>query len=1859
MKSNILLNKFYMKEKKIAKSILLLIAMMLCSDILYAQPTVSTSSKIYPFRFHNNKNSGNYYVVPTSNAANAKVKTSNNNVTGSDYYWFVVRNDDDSYSFIHLMSGYYLNYPEGLCSSYNDQNRQNVSLSSTLSKYSITANSGHYYIAPFCQRSYHMEPNNGNGNNLNFYNVDNRDEARWDFVAGSEIELFRSLSDFAISGADVINVLGNTAYSHTNSSCSEYFQFTLNSTTYYKTSLTAAATTSAPSSTTDGVSYTWTLNGISTQYATINNNSGVINYSQYVPNDVTATVKVTATHGETSLTVSKQVTFKARLIPTTLFFNSSALNMTSTTLSLPDVSLTAGESPILGTVTYSSNNTGCVSVSNTGELTINGAGTAKITASYAGNTTYAPSSATMTITVVNIPALDETVLSDMTITPSSQTLDLGEQVTYTVSESLNNIHRTCQAYTTITTNGNNYYKVENNYQAAAPITNEDGTPVRFTSFNWSVADGTAYFTLDPYYSATSNQVTLTRSEQKTASNKTFAISVTGVYGGQEKTASATVTIPATMVDLTALHAGEAINVGISESESMEGHYTWEPNYDAAGAPYKVFTYTSGSTNVATVDAEGTVTGVGAGTTTITIQSIKMDGTNGVSCNVTVNVSINAPEISIASDGTVTITHPVSDVQIRYTTDGSNPTASTGTVYSGTFTATNEQVVKAVAVSNNIASPVASKQYITSGISGSKVILNDFEDHNWAYYKGREGVKVGTAADAPDYNVKYKYTLYSPDPRNVKITYRGYNTENNTILLGNTTTATTAVNVTPKVSNSETENTFVYYKTLEKFVIGYFTDNADWNGIPDDTTKENYPYTVISNPFSVRPSTGSGDSKKYYGFAGWKIISGGKYIGRGNGGTYTAASDGDVLGLDELIHFVNLDADVTYTPNCTSAEIVLEATWAEATVWGGHEAHSFTGGTYETNFIVADNNIGSITQSSPCTIIGMYPDGTGNNSGSRTITGLTVTTTSTTDPYDRSNCVKVEWIRHGNGTFDANGRNMTMGRGIISSSNSGNTAQGYVYGINTKNRNAVNTVKVESGYYSVITNINNKAAAATNAINCYTILGCDYDRAQANYYLPNDEATNSDLHPYNTKLRSSKISGANGGPDLERSAGQLYLRSLIKSGVFGFGSDNKEYYFHAYTHNGQRYIEMEGGYIQGNIKGGSEDSYDQHLQRAMSIRMRNGRVDEQIGCGSTSNPCSGDRMAVVTGGRIGGWIAPGSNCSSGSTTSTSNKGATNGTSYVYFGGTAEINSHQFGTTDPSLFYQSTGGAIYGSGLGYQTTDRTGEMTLGSNVVFADDAYCERGIYGGGAIGQTLTTANIFILGGRVGRGVGQINVAKGTPFDVPAGVYGGACNRGGENSFIYMDGGIVESGIYGGSNYSGTMTGNTNVKIVGGQVGTSTTSANVHGGGYGASTIVSGNVDVTLGTKTGEDDVTYTTSGDAVIYGDVYGGSALGKVNGTTANGSLHTNVTLNAGTIHGSLYGGGLGNNTTAANVYGNVQVTVYGGSVKKTNVDGSGGVYGCNNINGAPQRNVTVDIYGTDPAPAEGQYALDAVYGGGNRANYNYDVYQNPEVTVHNCNNSIEYVYGGGNAASVKNTYVTIYGGNKIGNVFGGGNGVNGAADVTGNSGTYVMIYGGTIGNVFGGSNQNGSITGPISVNVATLAETGSPCPIAIDNVYGGGNMAPSKAGNVTVDCFDGKIKDIYGGANDADVTGNISLTINGGNFGRIFGGNNTGHTVKGNVTVNVTKALSCGLNVDYVYGGGNAAAVGENEDTRQVSVTVGGGVHVNKMVFGGGLGETAVLNGNTHVQIKGTGTRVDGNVYGGGNGAKVTGNTDVIIGE
>ena len=1133
----------------------------------------------------------------------------------------------------------------------------------------------------------------------------------------------------------------------------------------------------------------------------------------------------------------------------------------------------------------------------------------------------------------------------------------------------------------------------------------------------------------------------------------------------------------------------------------------------------------------------------------------------------------------------------------------------------------------------------------TGVSGGTVTIDDREDHTWTYYSG-----VDASVDGGNYNSDYAGKLYSPNPRNVKITYKANG---------------------GAVSIDESETEFVYYKTLE-----------------EGTTSGQYPYTVISNPFSKRPNG--------MGFGGWRIKEGADYI--------SGYADEAILPLDADIVFTNLPYP---SVNCTSAEIELEATWVSLNnivrrTQTGNYTYSTTGGTYETNILVIQSNqTGTITTSSPVTIMMVEPDGSADYRGTYTFTGNITP--------NNNGVTKIEFTRwNSQNTVNAGYRNLWIGRGMTTTSRCANLITGY-NGTGSV-ASPQYSIKVESGIYQYFDfykghstydsgTSNTGFTVSGTAANAKITMGNDYDRAKgANATLEfiygpmfgysgsfSDRGNRDNKHTLDLTVKSGTIGSTffmedtNTATYLQGGAGQcMYLSSA--------GSQ---------TNVGTRNVIIEGGDICSI--GGGIDSYNNapsnnntpntttnYERLSFNLRIKGGTIHGNVYGGAAKSPAGGNRIMVMTGGQVKGWFAAGCNGTD------DDGGQTYGTSYVYIGGNSSVNSE----ASTKVLGYANGGNVYAAGAGRQGATSCGEMTFGTNLVIADDSYIERGIYGGGNYGYALAETNIYITGGTNEGNDGTVNGVT-----TNGGVYGGANQQDGPGINMYMTGGTMKGGVYGGCNTRGTISGSVTMNINGGQVGTTSATANIHGGGYGPNTVVSQNVDITLG-ATGQ-----TTQG-VTVYGDVYGGSALGDVNGTAATNTYHTNVTMNKGVINGSLYGGALGDASTAANVYGPVAVKVYGGTVNTTSASGSGAVYGCNNVNGAPQRAVTVDIYGTDPAPSENTYALDAVYGGGNQANYSYGT---PTVTVHGCDNSIGYVYGGGNAAHITNgdTDVTIYGGNKIGNVFGGGNGTVTPANVSGD--TNVKIYGGTILKVFGGSNSQGNIGGSINVTAQSQTESGgTACPMNVDELYGGGNMANSNVGNITIGCMnDGDIiNNVYGGANQADITGNISLTMTGGRIGNLFGGNNTSGDISGSIAVNVNWDGSCpnsylgnvfggGNHAAYprtpsvniingtvshnVYGGGNEAGVGgtavnvsggsvlegiyggcntSGTVTGDVSVNITGGTIGSTThkanVHGGGYGSATETEGNVDVTINGAAVNIYGDVYGGSALGNVNSDTD-----
>ena len=263
------------------------------------------------------------------------------------------------------------------------------------------------------------------------------------------------------------------------------------------------------------------------------------------------------------------------------------------------------------------------------------------------------------------------------------------------------------------------------------------------------------------------------------------------------------------------------------------------------------------------------------------------------------------------------------------------------------------------------------------------------------------------------------------------------------------------------------------------------------------------------------------------------------------------------------------------------------------------------------------------------------------------------------------------------------------------------------------------------------------------------------------------------------------------------------------------------------------------------------------------------------------------------------------------------------------------------------------------------------------------------------------------------------------------------------------------------------------------------------------------------------------------------------------------------------------------------------------------------------------------------------------------------------------------------------------------------------------VTVLGGVINQVFGGSNTKGDIIKEAHVLLGD--EDLQTCVFEVEGVYGGSNEAyMSGSADITMNCIEG-MDQIYGGSKKADINNDIVLTITSGTYDKVFGGNNISGKIHGSITINIEQTGCLPIVIGELYGGGNLApysVYGYKETTTTTTVNGVNYTHYDLetqgqdpydgpiinivscqsigKVFGGGLGQTAVVVGNPEINIdmvkgwtngkytpkEGATDQTDPNfgyattpkslsaigvidqVYGGGNEADVIGNTSVNIG-
>lgn len=809
----------------------------------------------------------------------------------------------------------------------------------------------------------------------------------------------------------------------------------------------------------------------------------------------------------------------------------------------------------------------------------------------------------------------------------------------------------------------------------------------------------------------------------------------------------------------------------------------------------------------------------------------------------------------------------------------------------------------------VALPLQAQTPHATGIDGATVYINDLEDHTWTYY-----------SDKPD--TQYPDALRSPNPRNVKITYRGGSVNNS------------SVNV--QVSPTEAQNTFVYYKTIEKYA---------WGGETNTTTNTGrwltgeYAYRVIPNPFSQRPKVGT----TYYGFGGWQITAGAQYIQNKNADA--------VLGLEEKINFENLPYDAN-NPNAVTAEVELTATWVTATVvtfnknaniTNDDPAGLNTSGTYETNFIVVTDNrshtVSGFTKG--VTVSSRYPDGTAGG-GSPTISGVTT----------NSAPVKIEYIKIGDGTTPVHpttpdiASSTTIGSGTFQAQTGelivGRGCTGTVSTLNSGGSGGKYQFRIESGKYQYMYAMQGGGSGDNYG---RIVLGCDIDRAASD----NADGVTGNGTGDNTKLRIVNFGALNGGGATGQNANSELLDITVKSGYYGFSANrnlwtgvrcvdgyglgiggNPDGYSGAYntydhnnnpisysglgggtanaptwvrlmsfyvgpTHgagkNGVNRMLVEGGEF-GSINGGGTNPGNENTI-GFYFRMKGGWVKGAIyGTASISNS-TGSRRLVFTGGEVNGWVAGGCN----GTDFGNGDGKNDGTCYIYAGGTTEFRSHNrdgMYNNAYGLVGGVPGGQIFGAGRGLAPITNTNPKYCGSTttayLTVADESYVEQNVYGGGYNGVSQYSY-VYVTGGTVnGKVFG--GTAKAVTTDNTWRT---------RTTDVRMYGGTVLGGVYGSHDETGNQYNASNVQILGGTVGKSGQTANegnVFGCGYGIGTSVDGDVVVIVGDSTSATHNTYP-----VIWGNVFGGGHEARYTVGT-----HTFKVLGYnGTVKQSIYGGGKG----------------------------------------------------------------------------------------------------------------------------------------------------------------------------------------------------------------------------------------------------------------------------------------------------------------------------------------------------------------
>lgn len=368
------------------------------------------------------------------------------------------------------------------------------------------------------------------------------------------------------------------------------------------------------------------------------------------------------------------------------------------------------------------------------------------------------------------------------------------------------------------------------------------------------------------------------------------------------------------------------------------------------------------------------------------------------------------------------------------------------------------------------------------------------------------------------------------------------------------------------------------------------------------------------------------------------------------------------------------------------------------------------------------------------------------------------------------------------------------------------------------------------------------------------------------------------------------------------------------------------------------------------------------------------------------------------------------------------------------------------------------------------DEDGNFTSETEVLNLANSSTTLNITGGNIGGNVFGggngyVSNMPILGTMQGVGsvfgISNVNISGGT---ISGSVYGGSEGNKGYHNKVNKYNQTI--------NHIAEMNGTVNLKVTGTDALYPTIGGNIYGAGMGIETVgaeeylriaTAGNKDLGDEYKT-DINITIDMPESIEFPNDIYGGGALGKVDGTT-------NIVLKQGKFTGNIYGGGYGelNHRDKAMVTGTTNI--YTGAVdpatvvrglpvsvvpSEDDVEKIPTIYGGGNMAQVTGNtfinlyhgNITADVFGGGRGLSEAESKGYSGYGwvnGNTRVLYNN--------TTEN-NNLTGNIYGGGALGAVQgNTTVVIKGGEVDGDIFGGGKGEEGSekAKVTGNTNVIV----------------------------------------------------------------------------------------------------------------------------------------------------------------------------------------------------------------